>query len=110
MKYKIIDALEKECEKNTNDMTARVVCNYVVERLDEAPEDVLKNILDKKLTIKGAVEEMRKAAKKVAVGNCGVLTDEEGFSIVSKYFGLGKVKSVEPKLEERKTVSLFDIM
>ena len=110
MKYKIIDALEKECEKNTNDMTARVVCNHVVEQLDNVSEEVLKNILDKKLTIKGAVEEMRKAAKKVAVGNCGVLTDEEGFEIVNKYFGLGKAKSVETKQEERKPVSLFDIM
>ena len=110
MKYKIIDALEKECEKNTNDMTARVVCNYVVERLDDVSEEVLKNILDKKLTINGAVEEMRKAAKKVAVCNCGVLTDEEGFGIVSKYFGLGKAETTEPKQGERKTVSLFDIM
>lgn len=110
MKYKIIDALEKECEKNIDDMTVRVICNYVVERLDGATEDVLKNILEKKLTIKGAVEEMKKAAKKVAVGGCGVLADSEGFDIVSKYFRLGKIKATEAKQEERKTVSLFDIM
>ena len=108
MKYEIIEKLEKECEKNTDDMTMRVICNYVVERLENAKEDVLKNILEKKLSLAGAVDKMKEAAKKVAVGGCGVLTDEEGFEIVSKYFGLGLQKEVDKP--EKKTVSLFDIM
>lgn len=108
MKQKIINCLEADCEKNTNDMMKRTVCNYVVERLDGLSEDELKRIVDKKLTLSGAIEKMREAAKKIAVGGCGVLTDEEGFEIVAKYFGIKKEAS-EPK-EDKKTVSLFDLI
>ena len=31
---------------------------------------------------------MKKAAEKSKVGNCAVLTDQEGFNIVLKYFGV----------------------
>ncbi len=106
MREKIIDAFEKECEKNVNDMTARTICDYIVERLDGQSEKVLKKIVEDKLTIKGAIGKMKEAAKKVAVGNCGVLTDEEGFEIVSKYFGLKKTEEKKPS----KVVSVFDLM
>lgn len=105
MVQKIIDILEKECEKNPDNMTNRVICNHVVELLEGQPEDVLKSIIDKNLSIDGAIAEMRKAAEKVKTGNCGVLTDSEGFAIVDKYFGLDK-SAVEPQ----KTLSLFDMI
>lgn len=39
-------------------------------------------------TIMGSLTEMQKAAGKVKVGNVGVLTDEQGYAIVLKYFGI----------------------
>lgn len=101
---KITDNLERECEKNTSDMTCRVVCNHVAELLPFQPQAVLTKIAEGKLSIAGAVKRMRDEAKKTAVGGCGVLTDAEGFGIIDKYFGL------KPEEQKAETASIFDLI
>lgn len=102
MKHEVIDVFEKECEENPDNMTLRMICNHVVEKLQHASEDVLKNILNKKLTLNGAIGEMRKVAEKRKSGSCAVLSDEEGFKIIDEYFGISGAAA--------KTVSLADLM
>ena len=107
MIQQIIDSFEKECEKSPDNMMLRMICDNVTEKLETASEDVLKNIIDKKLTIKGAIDKMRETASKRKCGNYAVLSDKEGLEIVYKYFGISR-NDAAPK--KPKTVSLFDII
>ena len=108
MLQEIIDKFEKECEKNPDDMMKRVICNHVVEKLQEAPEKHLKNIIDSKLSISGAIGRMRDEARKQETGGYAVLSDEQGFAIIDKYFGLGT--TADTQSPKQKTVSLFDMI
>lgn len=103
MLQNIINNFEKECEINPDDMMVRIVCNHVTEKLSKQPEEVLKNIIDSKLTIKGAIETIRKEAEKKRTGNYAVLSDAEGFKIADKYFGILDREPQEVK-------SLFDLI
>lgn len=107
MIQQLIDNFEKECEKNPDDTVVRIICEHVMEKLQGANEDVLKNIIDKKLNIAGAIVAMRETASKRKTGSYAVLSDEEGFEIVDKYFGITGIPAAE---KEQKTVSLFDMI
>lgn len=108
MIQQIIDNFEKECEKNPDDMTVRVICDHVVDKLQGASEETLKNIINKPLTIEGAIGAMRDVAQKCKTGNYAVLTESEGFKIIDKYFGIDKSAAQIEK--PQKTVSLFDMI
>lgn len=106
MLQKVINALEGECKKHGNDIVYETISNHIIKKC-EANSQTLEKInkaIENKKNITGAIGEMRKEAKKRAVGNCGILTDEEGFKIVDSYFGI--------KTEEDKgtIVSLTDFM
>lgn len=107
MLQKITDRLEKECEENINDRMKRVICNHVLEKLSDVPEDILKKIADNdEMTLEGAIDRMRNAAQKKSTGNYGVLSDEEGYAIVDAYFGI----NCEAAEDSDETVSLFDLI
>ena len=111
MIQQIIDNFEKECEKNPDDMTVRVICDHVVDNLQGASEESLKNIINKPLTIKGAIDAMRDVTRKRKTGDYAVLNEAEGFKIVDEYFGIdGHVAQIEKTEKPQKTVSLFDMI
>lgn len=105
----VINRMEDECEKNKTNQMMRVICNHVNEKLNNQPDNVLDEILNKKLTISAAIGKMKEEAQKNAVGGCGMLTDEEGFKIIDSYFGLNGSNS-QSNAETKKTVSLFDLI
>ncbi len=57
--------------------------SYLLKNPKVAPQ-----ILVEGKTIGGSIEAMRKEAEKKKTGNCAVLTDQEGFEIVLKYYGI----------------------
>lgn len=79
--------LEKEMQMNKVHPYLLIVGNYVRDYVKANPSTAEK-ILDENKTIVGSMNEMRKAAEKVQVENCRVLTSEQGFEIVLKYFGI----------------------
>lgn len=65
---------------------------------------VAEKILAPEKTLNGAYETMRNEAKKIAQGAREVcISDEEGFRIVEKYFGIEKA-------EKEKQTAKIDIM
>lgn len=107
MLQSVIDALEKECKKNGNNPMYETISNYIIEKCEANSQTLekVKKAIDEKKSISGAVSKMREAAKKRAVGGCGVLTDEEGYAIVEGFFG---IKGEETKKAE--IISLTDLM
>lgn len=63
------------------------VGNFLMDFLKDNPSSAEKFMAEGK-TIIGSMKEVRKEAQKVQVGNCGVLTSDQGFEIVLKYFGI----------------------
>ncbi len=108
MYQKIIDRFEKECEKDPKDYMMRIICDHTVDKLKGAPEETMKNILEQKLTLAGAIEKMKSEAAEHKNGNYAVLTDEEGFEIVDQYFGIAEVKHNTE--EDGQAVSIFDLI
>jgi hypothetical protein len=109
MLKKAIKKLKSEMSKNNNPYI-QVVGGFMLQHLNENPERAEK-ILQEGKTIEKSLEEMKNAAKKKQVGGCAMLTDQEGFEIVLKYFGIdGLVKdaaiaTVQVKMETIERVS-----
>lgn len=86
MLQEAIKKIDDEMNKNKNNRTYKRIGEYLKEIIKTNQQ--AEKILVKEKSIKGSIEAMSAEAKKVAVSNCGVLTDEEGFEIVRKYFDI----------------------
>ena len=94
-----IKKIKDEMDKNNNPYI-KVVGEFLLQHLNTNPEAAEK-VLDKEKSIIKSLDEMRKAAEKKKVGNCAVLTDEEGFEIVLKYFGIkGSAGAIQIPVKE----------
>lgn len=86
----VTDAISKiktEMDGNKNNPYIQVVGGFLLQHLDANPAAAEK-ILAADKTIAKSLDAMRKEAEKKKVGNCAVLTDQEGFEVVLKYFGI----------------------
>lgn len=82
---KAIEKIKYEINKDKNPYM-KIIGNYVLSQIEINPSSI-ESIADGSKNLKGSLKEMEKEAKKRAVGNVGILTDEEGLTIVAKYFG-----------------------
>lgn len=85
-----IGKINGEMQKSPDDRVLEAIGHYLIDRITDAEAEKVKN-----KTLAGAVAEMRREAQKVARGGVGVLTDEEGFAIVRRYFGMRDDASAE---------------
>ncbi|GAB6169674.1 hypothetical protein JCM1393_21340 [Clostridium carnis] len=91
---KINDEIEKE-----NNPYVKIIGEYLLSVI-ENNEDAAEKILEKDKTIMKSLESMRKEAEKNKVGNMAMISDEEGFAIVLKYFEIKKAKKEKLKVNE----------
>lgn len=82
-----IAKLKAEMDQNKNNPYIQVVGGFLIQELNVNP-GAAEKILAEGKTIGKSLDEMRRAAEKKKVGNCAVLTDQEGFDIVLKYFDI----------------------
>lgn len=101
-----IKKLEAEMASNTNPYI-QAVGAFLVDHLNKSPKDAEKFLVADKTILK-SLDAMKSAAEKKKVGNCAVLTDQEGFAIVLKYFGIdGQAPTAAQKAIEIKLDDLF---
>ncbi|MED5017909.1 Cas9 inhibitor AcrIIA9 family protein [Paenibacillus chibensis] len=81
-----ITKLQSEIEKNKTNPYIQVVGEFLIKHVQANPANAEK-ILDADKTIGNSLEAMKKEAQKKQVNGMAMLTDEEGFAIVLKYFG-----------------------
>lgn len=86
--------IKAEMAEKNNPYT-RAVGNMLMKQLDTNPQGASK-ILAKDKTIAKSLDEMRKEAEKHRSGSCAVLTDEEGFAVVLKYYGIDGAVPAQP--------------
>lgn len=79
-----IEKIKEEMEKDNNPYM-QVVGSYVLRNLEVNKPSAEKIVAGTK-TLSGSLKAMEDEARKVAKNGVGILTDEQGFEIVSKYF------------------------
>lgn len=90
-----VEKIRSEMGENANNGYVQVVGGFLLQILEANPESAEKILAEGK-TIKGSLDEMQKEARKKQVGNCAVLTDQEGFAVVLKYFGIEEPAAARP--------------
>ncbi|NLB52063.1 MAG: hypothetical protein GX808_03900 [Syntrophomonadaceae bacterium] len=101
-----------EMDANKSNGYIQAVGHMLLGYLSAHP-DAADKILAEGKTIAGSLEDMRNKARKKQTGNCAVLTDQEGFTIVLKYFGLtphAPAQVPAPSKQARFEVSLDDLL
>lgn len=89
------DVLEQAVVKIRTEMTkdknpyVQVIGSFLLKHLKKHPELAASVCQDDKTILK-SLDAMRDEARKKQVGGCAVLTDEEGYAVVLKYFGSKK--------------------
>lgn len=101
MLQQALQKLQKEIGEKTKDAYVSHVGSFLIKHVKEHPEHAAFIIADDK-TISGSLAAMREVARKRQSNGVGVLSDEEGFNIVLKYFNVPLQteanKIVEPEL------------
>lgn len=84
---KASEKIKQEIEKEKNPYV-QVVGEFLLQHIGQNPQDAEKLLANDKTILK-SLDEMKKVAEKKKVGNVAVLTDQEGFEVVLKYFEIG---------------------
>jgi len=87
MLEKAIAKLKTEIDGNKNNPNLKVVGEFLLRQL-KSNNAAAEKVVQEDKTIKGSIDKMKETAKTNAVDGCGMLTDEEGFGIVLKYFDI----------------------
>ena len=110
-----IKKLTDEMEKAQGNAYINHVGAFLIGHIKFHPDHAEKILAEGK-TIHGSLAAMRDEAKKKQSGGCSVLTDQEGFEIVLKYFGIdGSAPASEagqapPEKKQRFEVNLDDLL
>lgn len=113
-----ISKIQTEMNQNANHPYIKAVGGMLLQHLEVNP-GAAEQILAEGKTIKGSLKEMEKEARKKQVDGCAVLSDQEGFVVVLKYFGIAagqapvktaaSVAKHEPKPLPEKPADVFDV-
>lgn len=93
-----IKKLQSEMDANKSRLYIQVIGGFLLGHLSQHPEDAEK-IMTADKTIAKSFDAMRTEAEKKKSGNCAVLTDQEGFVIVLKYFGINGAPATVPEIK-----------
>jgi hypothetical protein len=88
-----LDKLMAEIAAAPKNKYVAVVGAYMMDHVRNHPEDAEKVMTEGK-TIIASLEAMKAEAKKNQANGVGVLTDEEGYVIVLKYYGVDVPEAV----------------
>ena len=83
-----IEKINNEMQKKPDDKYREIIGHYLIDRC--ADPAAAECIGEAGKTLEGALGEVQSAARKKARGSVAVMTDDEVFDIIDKYFSLGR--------------------
>lgn len=86
MIMKAIQKINTEMQKNPTDTYTEIIGHYIIDRCGD--EITAARVADEKKSLKGAMEAVMQLATKKKQGNVAVLTPQDVFGAVDKYFGM----------------------
>ena len=90
---KAIAAINAEMQKEPGNQYLEIIGQYIIDR---CTEQYIADKINRGLTLAGAMNAIKSAAKKKG-GQCVVMRDEEILDAVDAYFGMGKNTSARQK-------------
>lgn len=81
-----IEKINAEMQKNSDDAYTEIIGHYIIDRCSN--DIVAARVGAEGKTLKGAMDAVVAAARKVQKGNCAVLLPKDVFGEVDKYFGI----------------------
>ena len=90
-----INKIKSEMDSNKDNTYVQYIGAYLIQYLNQNPKDADKVLAEDK-TIAKSLDEMRKVAEKKKTGNFAMLTPDEGFGIIMKYFGIDHGAIIQP--------------
>ncbi|MFZ5352769.1 MAG: hypothetical protein ACOZCL_08600 [Bacillota bacterium] len=112
---KAISKIRAEIEKNNGNQYIQYVGSFLLKELEANPTAAEKILTEGKTIAKSLDAMAEEAKKKPRIGSCAMLTPEEGFKVVLKYFGietkskLADFKPVAPAYESMREKKPSDI-
>lgn len=88
---KAIEKIREEMKKNSSEYI-QIIGKYLIENI-EVNKHSAELIINGNKTLDGCINYMEIAAKKVAHGGVAILTNEQGFKLVSEYYEFVGVQS-----------------
>lgn len=82
-----IDKIKAEMNREKATAYEKVIGSFLLQHLERHPEDAGKIGAEGK-TIARSLRDMEAVARKKKVDNMAVLTPDEGFAIIMKYYGI----------------------
>lgn len=82
--------IREEIKNSKNSHYVQIVGEMMLDYLKTNP-NASEKFLQEDKSIEKSLDEMRKVAETKKQGNCAVLSDQEGFNVVLKYFGVKDV-------------------
>ena len=105
---KAIEKLRSEMDLNKDDAYIQCIGNYLIEYVNRYPDKAPAFLTDDK-TIAGSLQAMKAVARKQGKNGCAVLTDEEGYKAVFKYFDIDGLNSAPATITQATAKSSLDI-
>jgi len=104
---KAIETLKNESEKANPAIVD--IGQYLIKIC--TTEKVANKLLKKEKCLEGALDEMRKAAKRKAVGGCGSICGKEGLEIVEGYYSIKEEDKQVERIERKDNIiDIMDLM
>lgn len=91
---KAIDKIDSEAEK-TNSDHAKLIAQHLIKLITS--DSVADLILHKNKNMSKCLAEITAKARKKAISNCAVISDDEVYSWADEYFSLNKEASTQTK-------------
>lgn len=90
-----ITKLKSEMDGKGTNAYVKLIGDFLIRHIQANP-DSANHVLDADKTIAKSLDSMKREAQKQAEGGMAMLTDQEGFAVVLKYFGLEGTPMVQP--------------
>jgi hypothetical protein len=102
-----LQKLQKEIGEKAGDVYVSHVGAYLIKYVRQHPEHAVFIVADGK-TITGSLVAMKEEARKRQTNGIGVLSDEEGYAVVLKYFGVPVRQPASTAIQPELTTSSID--
>lgn len=103
-----IAKIDQEIESKKGNKYIKAIGEYLKGHLREHEEDAEKILVESK-SIEKSIGAMKQEASKNKVGNMAMISDEEGYKIVLKYFGIKLVGKITVPDKKPEVKSAFDV-
>lgn len=111
MYQQAVEKLQTEIGQNQNNPYIQVVGKFLIQHISQH-QGAAAQILTEGKTIAKSLDAMRDKAAKKKVGNYAVLTDQEGFETVLRYYGIStkdKTTEISPPVADVPKKPDFDV-